>query len=96
MPAALAHEQHHPIVWRSDEAMGAAKLPRGVQDRGRHSTLRLEAATLTKFIIGSTAGQITCRGCGETGRVVVGRHPGCAYSGAFRITEWVFDTGERV
>jgi hypothetical protein len=55
MPAALAHEQHHPIVRRGDEAMGAAKLPRGVQDRGRHSNLRLEAATLTKFTIGSTA-----------------------------------------
>ena len=53
MRAGLAHEQHQPVVPSGDEAMGAAKLPRSVYDRGRHSTLRLEATTLTKFIIGN-------------------------------------------
>jgi hypothetical protein len=45
MPAALAHEQHHPIVRRGDEAMSAAKPPRCVYDRGRQSNLRLETTT---------------------------------------------------
>ena len=45
MRAALAHEQHQPVVPSGDEAMGAAKPPRCVYDRGRHSNLRLEATT---------------------------------------------------
>src|SRR5206468_7350688 len=45
MPAALADEQHHPVVPSSDEAMGAAKPPRCVYDRSRQSNLRLEATT---------------------------------------------------
>jgi hypothetical protein len=36
MPAALAHEHHQPVVWSDDEAVGAAKPPRGVYDQGRH------------------------------------------------------------
>lgn len=58
MRAGLAHEQHQPVVPSGDEAMGAAKLPRCVYDHGRHSNLRLEATTLAKFIVGSTAGAI--------------------------------------
>ena len=53
MRAALAHEQHQPVVLSGDEAMGAAKLPRGVYDRGRHSNLRLKVTTLAKLIIGN-------------------------------------------
>jgi hypothetical protein len=42
MPAALAHEQHQPVVRSGDEAMGATKPLRCVYDRGLHSNLRLE------------------------------------------------------
>ena len=52
MPAALAHEDHQPVVWSDDEAVGAAKPPRGVYDQGRHWSARLNAATLAKSFIG--------------------------------------------
>jgi hypothetical protein len=55
MRAALAHEQHQPVVSSGDVAMGAAKSPRCIYDRGRHSNLRLEDTMLAKFIIGSAA-----------------------------------------
>ena len=55
MRAVLAHEQHQPVVGSGDEAMGTAKLPRRVYDRGGHRNLRPEATTLVKVIIGSTA-----------------------------------------
>jgi hypothetical protein len=57
MRAALAHEQHHPVVPSGDEAMGTAKSPRCVYDHGRPSNLRLKVTTLAKFIIGRRRGQ---------------------------------------
>jgi hypothetical protein len=57
MRAALAHEQHQPVVPSGDEAMGAAKLQRCVYDHGRHSKARLDATTFAKSFIGRAAEQ---------------------------------------
>ena len=57
MPATLAHEQHQPVVLSRDEAMGAPKLPRCVNDRGRHAHVRVQVTTVAKFIVGMRPGQ---------------------------------------
>ncbi len=95
MRAALAHEQHEPVVRSGDEAMGAAKPPRCVYDRGRHSTLRLEATTLTKFIIGSTAGAIDVPRMRTEKTQCCAPPPWLRLQCCHRITKWVL-TAQRL
>lgn len=92
MRAALAHEQHQPVVRSRDEAVGAAKLPRSVY--GLHSNLRLEVTTLAKLIIGND-GNRRAAVADRKGRRLVRRHPGSAYSAGI-ASQNGFSTAQRV
>ncbi len=91
MLATLAHEQHQPVVLSGDEAMGAAKLPRCVYDRGRHSHVRLQVTTVARFIIGSAAEAIAVPPI-RTEKTKSNSPPsGLRLQCCHRITEWVFN-----
>jgi hypothetical protein len=90
MRATLAHEHHQAVVLSGDEAMGAAKLPRCVYDRGRHSHMRLQVTTVAKFIIGNAAEAIDVPP-GRTEKTKSNVPPsGLRLQCCDRITEWVF------